>query len=292
MAAARIRCGVVGTGSLGQHHARIYSTLADAELAGIYEPNDERAQEICATHKCKRFLSLDEMAAACDAVSVVVPTNLHAEVAIPLLKKGCHLLIEKPLCVTLEEASQILNAAHESERIVQVGHIEHYNPVMSSLEKTVAHPRYITAERLAPFTPRGSPVERIDAVGVSVVTKTEDIANARILFKNGCVANLNASRVSLKKNREIRVFQNGGYLSIDFMEQKGHTVRIDPSVPGGIVKEEIPIEKAEPLAVELNSFVSCVRERKSPKVSGELGRNALDVAIKITEQIRAGMQRA
>ena len=313
MTAARIRCGVVGTGSLGQHHARIYSTLADAELAGIYEPNDERAQEICAKHKCKRFLSLDEMAAACDAVSVVVPTNLHAEVAIPLLKKGCHLLIEKPLCVTLEEASQILNAAHESERIVQVGHIEHYNPVMSSLEKTVINPRYITAERLAPFTPRGtevgvvldlmihdigivlqlanSPVERIDAVGVSVVTKTEDIANARILFKNGCVANLNASRVSLKKNREIRVFQNGGYLSIEFMEQKGHTVRIDPTVPGGIVKEEIPIEKAEPLAVELNSFVSCVRERKSPKVSGELGRNALDVAIKITEQIRAGMQR-
>jgi predicted dehydrogenase len=205
MATTQIRCGVVGTGSLGQHHARIYSHLPQATLAGIFEPNDERAKEICARHQCKRFSSLDEMAEACDAVSVVVPTNLHAAVALPLLKKGCHLLIEKPLCVTLEEASQILNAAQASQRIVQVGHIEHYNPVMSFLEKSVTSPRFITAERLAPFTPRGtevgvvldlmihdigivlqlanSPVERIDAVGVSVVTKTEDIANARILFK-------------------------------------------------------------------------------------------------------------
>ena len=136
-----------------------------------------------------------------------------------------------------------------------------------------------------------SPVERIDAVGVSVVTKTEDIANARIAFKNGCVANLSASRVSLKKNREIRVFQTGGYLSIDFMGQKGHTVRVDPTAEGGFAKEEIPIEKGEPLAIELASFTACVRDRKSPKVSGELGRTALAVAIQITEQIRAGMAR-
>jgi predicted dehydrogenase len=136
-----------------------------------------------------------------------------------------------------------------------------------------------------------SEVEKIDAVGVSVVTKTEDIANARLAFRNGCVANLSASRVSQKKNREIRVFQTGGYASIDFMGQKGHTVRVDPTVEGGFAKEEIPIEKAEPLAVELGSFVACVRERKSPKVSGELGRNALEVALRITEQIRAGMAR-
>ena len=311
MTATRIRCGVVGTGSLGQHHARIYSTLEGAELAGIYEMDDKRAEEICARHSCRRFTTVEEMAKACDAVSVVVPTNLHADWAIKLLEKGCHLLVEKPLCVTLDEAEKILAAARKADRIVQVGHIEHYNPVMSYLEKAVTDARYITAERLAPFTPRGtevgvvldlmihdigivlqivnSPVERIDAVGVSVVTKTEDIANARIAFKNGCVANLSASRVSLKKNREIRVFQTGGYLSIDFMGQKGHTVKVDPTAEGGFAKEEIPIEKAEPLAVELASFVGCVRDRKSPKVSGELGRSALDVAIKITEQIRAGM---
>ena len=313
MTATRIRCGVAGTGSLGQHHARIYSTLEGAELAGIYEPDDKRAAEICARHSCQRFATIEDMAKGCDAVSIVVPTNHHADLAVKLLEKGCHLLVEKPLCVTLDEAEKILAAARKADRIVQVGHIEHYNPVMSYLEKAVTDARYITAERLAPFTPRGtevgvvldlmihdigivlqianSPVERIDAVGVSVVTKTEDIANARIAFKNGCVANLSASRVSLKKNREIRVFQTGGYLSIDFMGQKGHTVKVDPTAEGGFAKEEIPIEKAEPLAVELASFVSCVRERKCPKVSGELGRTALEVALKITEQIRAGMAR-
>ena len=313
MTASRIRCGVAGTGSLGQHHARIYASLPGAELAGIYEPDDVRAAEICARHACRRFATLEEMAQHCDAVSVVVPTNHHASVALPLLQKGVHLLIEKPICVTLEEAARILDAAAKADRIVQVGHIEHYNPVMSFLEKTVTDARYITAERLAPFTPRGtevgvvldlmihdigivlqlanSPVERIDSVGVSVVTRTEDIANARIAFRNGCVANLSASRVSLKKNREIRVFQNGSYLSIDFMQQKGHSVRVDPSAEGGFAKEDLPIEKGEPLAIELGSFVACVRERATPKVGGELGRSALEVALRITEQIRAGMAR-
>ncbi len=313
MTASRIRCGVAGTGSLGQHHDRIYASLPGAELAGIYEPDDVRAAEICARHACRRFATLEEMAQHCDAVSVVVPTNHHAAVALPLLQKGVHLLIEKPICVTLEEAARILDAAAKADRIVQVGHIEHYNPVMSFLEKTVTDARYITAERLAPFTPRGtevgvvldlmihdigivlqlanSPVERIDAVGVSVVTRTEDIANARIAFRNGCVANLSASRVSLKKNREIRVFQNGSYLSIDFMQQKGHSVRVDPSAEGGFAKEDLPIEKGEPLAIELGSFVACVRERATPKVGGELGRSALEVALRITEQIRAGMAR-
>jgi predicted dehydrogenase len=313
MTASRIRCGVAGTGSLGQHHARIYASLPGAELAGIYEPDDVRAAEICARHACRRFATLEEMAQHCDAVSVVVPTNHHAAVALPLLAQGVHLLIEKPICVTLEEAARILDAAAKADRIVQVGHIEHYNPVMSFLEKTVTDARYITAERLAPFTPRGtevgvvldlmihdigivlqlanSPVERIDAVGVSVVTRTEDIANARIAFRNGCVANLSASRVSLKKNREIRVFQNGSYLSIDFMQQKGHSVRVDPSAEGGFAKEDLPIEKGEPLAIELGSFVACVRERATPKVGGELGRSALEVALRITEQIRAGMAR-
>ncbi|MFM8905976.1 MAG: Gfo/Idh/MocA family protein [Verrucomicrobiota bacterium] len=313
MTVSRIRCGVAGTGSLGQHHARIYASLPGAELAGIFEPADARAAEICGRHGCRRFATLEEMAEGCDAVSVVVPTNHHAAVALPLLAKGVHLLIEKPLCVTMEEAARILDAAAKADRIVQVGHIEHYNPVMSFLEKAVSEPRYITAERLAPFTPRGtevgvvldlmihdigivlqlanSPVERIDAVGVSVVTRTEDIANARIAFRNGCVANLSASRVSLKKNREIRVFQTGGYLSIDFMQQKGHTVRVDPAAEGGFAKEDLPIEKGEPLAIELGSFVACVRDRATPKVGGELGRTALEVALRITEQIRAGMAR-
>ena len=323
MTATRIRCGVAGTGSLGQHHARIYSTLPGAELAGIFEPNDARAAEICAKHNCHRFATLDEMAAGCDAVSVVVPTNHHAAVALPLLAKGVHLLIENPICVTLEEASQILDAAAKADRIVQVGHIEHYNPVMSYLEKAVTDARYITAERLAPFTPRGtevgvvldlmihdigivlalvkSPIKRIDSVGVTVLSKGEDIANARIEFEGGCVANLSASRMSTKKQREIRIFQSDAYLSLDFMNQTGHLVKKSDIIGYGVkmklglVKagdlsalpvKEIPIEKGEPLALELAHFVDSVRQAKEPKVGAALGKSALEVAITITEQIR------
>ena len=157
-APARVRCGVAGVGSLGQHHARIYASLPAAELAGIYETDDARAAAICAQYHCRRFATLEELGAACDAVSVVVPTDRHAAVALPLLARGCHLLIEKPLCASLAEAGQVLAAAQKHHRLVQVGHVEHFNPVMSFLEKEVAHPGYITAERLAPYQMRGTEV--------------------------------------------------------------------------------------------------------------------------------------
>ncbi|MDR3228869.1 MAG: Gfo/Idh/MocA family oxidoreductase [Puniceicoccales bacterium] len=304
-----LRCGVAGVGYLGRHHARIYSTLPSVVLAGIYEPDDARAAEVCAQHNCPRFASLAELGAACDAVSVVVPTDRHAEVAVPLLEAGCHLLIEKPLCASLEEAAQILTAARAAGRIVQVGHIEHYNPVMSFLETSVADPRYLTADRLAPFNPRGtevgvvldlmihdigvvlqlvkSPVARIDAVGVSIVSPGEDIANARLTFANGAVANLNTSRVSSKKVRELRVFQPGAYLSLDFMNQSGHLLSMGENATiFDIKREEIPIEKGEPLALELASFAQCVRDHAAPKVGTELGKTALEVAIAVTEIIR------
>jgi predicted dehydrogenase len=324
MAKPKIRCGVAGVGSLGQHHARIYATLPGAELAGIYEPNDARAAEICAKFNCRRFATIEELGDACDAVSVVVPTDRHAEVALPLLAKKTHLLIEKPICASLEEAEQVMAAARKHGCIVQVGHIEHFNPVMAFLEKQVDHPQYLTAERLAPYQPRGtevgvvldlmihdigitlalikSPIVKIDSVGVSVLSKTEDIANARIQFENGAVANLSASRMSLKKAREIRVFQDNAYLSLNFMEQKGHLVkRSDIIAYGlkmkiGLVKagdvssipvKEIPIEKGEPLALELASFVESVTRARQPKVGAALGKSALEVAITITEQIRA-----
>lgn len=324
MAKPKIRCGVAGVGSLGQHHARIYASLPGAELAGIYEANDARAAEICAKFNCRRFATLEELGDNCDAASVVVPTDRHAEVALPLLAKKTHLLIEKPICASLEEAEQVLTAAREHGCIVQVGHIEHFNPVMAFLEKQVDHPQYLTAERLAPYQPRGtevgvvldlmihdigivlalikSPVAKIDSVGVSVLSKTEDIANARIQFENGCVANLSASRMSLKKAREIRVFQDNAYLSLNFMEQKGHLVKKSDIIAYGLkmkiglVKagdvssipvKEIPIEKGEPLALELASFVESVAKAQQPKVGAALGKSALEVAITITEQIRA-----
>jgi len=307
---SKIRCGVVGVGSLGQHHARIYADLEGVDFVGIVEADSARAEEIAARHGCKVFPDAASLGAACDAVSIVVPTDRHRELALPLLAQGCHLLIEKPICASLREAEEVVAAARAAGAVVQVGHIEHFNPVMSYLEKNVDRPRFITADRLAPFTPRGtevgvvldlmihdigvvlelvkSPPERIEAVGVSVLSETEDIANARITFKNGCVANLNTSRVSLKKVREIRVFQPATYLSLNFMEQTGHLIRKHGT---GLDKETIPIERDEPLRLELTSFVACVRERGNPKVNAELGKSALEVAVQITEQIRAGMER-
>ena len=303
-----LKCGVIGVGYLGQHHARIYSELEGAVLAGVFESDADRAKEISERHQCPMFSTIEELAETCDAISVVVPTDKHHEVAVPLLKAGCHLLIEKPICETVEQATEILAAANGANALVQVGHIEHFNPVMSYLEEVVTNPKYITAERLAPYQPRGTEVgvvldlmihdigvvlqlvgsQPVDvrSVGVSVLSKTEDIANARIEFANGCVANLNVSRVSSKKVREIRVFQSTGYLSLDFMNQAGHHVAVGLE---GLSKNEVPIEKGEPLKLELASFVESVKNRKDPKVGGELGKTALDLAIQITSQIRKTM---
>jgi predicted dehydrogenase len=301
-----IKCGVAGVGYLGQHHARIYSELEDCELVGIFEPNDETANKVCTLHGCRRFQTLEELGSACDAVSVVSPTDKHAEVAVPLIHHNCHLLIEKPICVSSEEAELILQNAQKAKTIVQVGHIEHYNPVMTFLEDAVDNPKYLTVERLAPFQPRGTevgvvldlmihdigialalvgtPLVKVDSIGVRVLSVTEDIANARLVFENGCVANLSASRVSEKKAREIRVFQDSGYLSLDFMNQCGHLIQKNDLA---LEKSEVPVEKGEPLALELQSFLSCVQNTRTPKTDGSFGKSALEVALEISNQIQA-----
>lgn len=306
----KLKCGVAGVGYLGQHHARLYAALPQTELVGIYDKDKKRAKAVAAEHGGIVFDTLEELGAACEAVSVVVPTDRHCEAAIPLLKAGCNLLIEKPLCTDMAEAELILGTAKAMGRIVQVGHIEHYNPVGSFLERHVTDPRFITCDRLAPFKERGievsvvldlmihdigiilqlvkSPLERIDAVGVNVLTKTTDIANARLTFANGCVANINASRVSMKPVREIRVFQPSAYLSLNFAEQKGHLIKKGALM---LSKKEIPIEKGEPLALELAAFAQAVRDYSRPKVDGELGKSALEVAIAISEQIARADQR-
>lgn len=302
----KIACGVAGVGYLGQHHARIYHELCSSDLVGFYEPSADAAQKIKDTYGCKRFESLAELGRACDAVSVVCPTDQHADVAIPLLAQGCHLLVEKPLCTSSAEAEKILRTAKENHGIVQVGHIEHYNPVMDYLEKAVVAPKYLTVDRLAPFQPRGtevgvvldlmihdigialalvsSPLKSVEAIGVRVLSCTEDIANARLVFENGCVANLNASRVSEKKAREIRVFQDSGYLSLDFMNQKGHFIQKEGM---SLKRNEVPVEKGEPLALEIESFLDCVIEAKTPKTDGSFGKSALEVALSVTQKIES-----
>ncbi len=305
-----LRVGVAGVGYLGQHHVRIYKELPQCELVGIFETDAARAQEICALYNCRCFDSIEALGEACDGVSVVVPTDKHHDVALPLLEKGCHLLIEKPLCKDSTEAEQILATATANHSFVQVGHIEHFNPVMNFLEEVVVDPRFITADRLAPFNPRGtevgvvidlmihdigiilqlvkSPIKEIEAVGVNVLTGTEDIANARISFENGCVANLNSSRVSQKKLREIRVFQPNAYLSLDFMNQKGHLMRKQGLT---LQRETIPIEKAEPLKLEAVAFLDSIARRVQPKVGAAFGKSALEVAIQISEQIKSALIR-
>ena len=304
----KIKCGVAGVGYLGQHHARIYNSLDSCELVGVYDPSSESSQRVSSEQDCQEFISLQELGEKCDVVSVVSPTDRHAEVAIPLMNAGCHLLIEKPLCVSLNEAEDILNVAQKNKTIVQVGHIEHYNPVMTFLEEAVDQPKYMTVERLAPFQSRGtevgvvldlmihdigiamalasSPISKVDAIGVRVLSPTEDIANARICFENGCVANLSASRVSEKKAREIRVFQDSGYLSLDFMNQKGHLIKKDGMI---LNKQDVPVEKGEPLALELESFIQCVTGASTPKTDGAFGKTALEVALLITKQINASI---
>lgn len=300
----QLKCGVIGVGYLGAHHARIYSEIENVDLVGIFDVDNTKAKEIAEKCNCAVFDSIEHLANECDAVSVVTPTTTHFSVAMELLKRNCHILVEKPLCVTLDEAEAMINAAAANKCYLQVGHVEHYNPVTSFLEAAVSDPKYITTDRLAPFSPRGSdvgvvldlmihdlgivlqlvqsPIKTIEAVGVKVLSKTEDIANARIAFANGCIANFNASRISFKKVREIRVFQHNKYLSLDFMEQKGHLSFKDGNE---LKKEIVPLEKKEPLRVELESFVSCVMNSIQPKVSGNIAMSALDVALKITSII-------
>ncbi|MDX8415032.1 Gfo/Idh/MocA family oxidoreductase [Intestinicryptomonas porci] len=306
----KLRCGVIGVGYLGQHHARIYSELEKTELVGIYDASPERAAEIAGKYGCKVFSSIEELASNADALSVAVPTDKHTQVALPLLKSGCHLLIEKPICTSVEDAKKIIEEAKKNDLIVQVGHIEHFNPVMGFMEKNVSNPKFISADRLAPFNIRGtevgvvldlmihdigivlklanSEVESVEAVGVNVLSRTEDIANARIKFKNGCMANLNVSRVSPKKLREIRIFQPGAYMSLDFMNQSGHLVKVEN---GSIERSEVPFDKQEPLKAELESFADCVINHKMPKVGVNLGSLALEIALEITSQIAPNLQK-
>ena len=336
MASPKIKCGVAGVGSLGQHHARIYAQLPGAELVGIYDRDSKRAAEIAKLYGCKVFTSVEELGVACEAVSVVVPTDLHAILLSELNSKFSELNEQRkggkfnPDLVqeTFDSIFTKYAVALEKKRLVQVGHIEHFNPVMAFLEKEANHPQFITSERLAPYQLRGtevgvvldlmihdigivlalvkSPVKRIDSVGVKVLSKTEDIANARIEFENGCVANLNASRISLKKAREIRIFQDDAYLSLDFMNQGGHLVRKSDIIAYGIKMKiglvkagdhasipvhEIPIEKGEPLALELAHFISSVAESKQPKVNAQMGKTALEVALTITDQIKKAVVR-
>jgi predicted dehydrogenase len=309
-----IKVGVVGTGALGQHHARIYTQLDGATLEGVYDVDTARAQAIAEANGTRAFASLDELIAATEAVSVVVPTDRHAEVAGALIEQRRHVLIEKPIAATTEEAERLVRLAQRQGVIVQVGHVERFNPVLSYLEQVGRNPRFIEAHRLAPYPPpreglhpRGTevsvvldlmihdlevilhlvdaPVQAVHAVGAPVLSPTEDIANVRLSFTNGCVANITASRISPERLRKIRVFLDDAYISLDYQQQAGEIYR-----KRGMAfdREAVPIEKGEPLAIQLRSFVDCVAQRDQPVVSGEHAAKALKLAVDILDRLRGG----
>jgi len=307
-----LKVGVIGVGSLGQWHARIYSELESADLVGVHDTDAERSKEIAERYGTRAFSRMEELAEAVDAASVVVPTDRHAAVFATLAEYGLHMLVEKPIASSLEEAERMVATAREKDLVLQVGHVERFNPVMQFLEDNLTQPRFVEATRLSPYPPprenalpRGtevsvvldlmihdieiilhlvrSPVRDIRAVGIPVLSPTEDIANVRLSFENRCVANVTASRVSRDRIRKIRVFQEDTYVSLDYMNQAGVLCR---KADGTIVTENVPIDKAEPLAAELASFVHCVQTRRSPLVSGRHGSEALGLALAICRTIR------
>jgi predicted dehydrogenase len=299
-----IRAGVVGPGSIGINHARIYSELPDCELVAVYDANRAYAERAAAKYGGKPCTSLEEFAALVDIASVATPTESHHEVGTFLLNKGKHLLIEKPIATNTAQALDLAATAAANSCILQVGHIERFNPGLEALEQQLANPRFLEVTRLSPYPNRSmdigvvldvmihdleillhlvrSPVTSVDAVGISVLSKGEDIANVRIRFENGCVANLTASRISRDKVRKVRIFQEDAYLSLNYQKQSGYILRLNK---GAIKRERVKVVKGEPLQRELAAFVTCAREGLVPRVTGHEAAAALDLAIKITKQI-------
>jgi len=299
-----LRVGVVGVGHIGSNHARLYAETPSAEFSAIYDVDLAKANAIAKKYRVTPAQSLDEFVEMVDAASIATPTNTHYEVARSLLARGKHLLIEKPITDNAAHAGELAELAAQNGLVLQVGHVERFNPVLSALEERLTHPRFIEAHRLSPYPERStdigvvldlmihdleiilhlvrSPVQTIDAVGVAVLSRGEDIANARLRFEDGCVANITSSRISPERMRKIRVFQEDAYLSLDYEKQSGEIYR---RAEGRITREKVKIAREEPLKHQLVSFVECARSGRQPRVSGFQAIAALELAIEITKRI-------
>lgn len=312
---SKIRAGVAGVGHLGYYHALNLSAQPSVELAGVADTNEERAREVAAELGAKALGDYKALAPLVDAVSVAVPTSKHFEVAEFFLKQNKHVLLEKPIATTVDEADELIRLSEEHGVTLQIGHSERFNMAVETLRERIDRPMFIESHRLAPFTPRGcdvdvvldlmihdidiilsmldSPVERIiDAVGVPLVSEFEDIANARLQFKNGCVANITASRISAEPMRKIRIFQPYTYFSLDYAAQEIKCFLLkegpmDWEKPQPIIIDEIPVEKEEPLKRQIGAFVKSILEDRPPAVTARDGREALAVATRIVEIMRS-----
>lgn len=307
-----IRVGVIGVGYLGKFHAEKYAAMQDLRLVGVADTNVEAARQVAERFHAASFADYRQLLPLCDAVSIVVPTTAHHQVARVCLEQGKDVLIEKPMTSTLAEADELIELAQVKEAILQVGHLERFNPAVMAMNEFLTHPLFIESHRIHMFKPRGldvdvvldlmihdidiilsivdSPIASIHTVGVPVVTPSTDIANARIIFENGCTANVTVSRISKDNIRRIRVFQPRSFVSVDYGNKEITVIRLKKETgPLGLPKEETfksTFPDADSLALELTDFVTNVRQRRRPKVSGHEGRLALDVALRIMAQIR------
>ncbi len=309
-----VKVGVVGVGYLGKFHAEKYAGLPDAELIGIVDTNEAAAERISRQLNVPAFADYRALLGKVEAVSIVVPTNCHHAITKDFLLNGVDVLVEKPMTTTLAEADELIQIAKLKQRVLQVGHLERFNSALTAIAGILGQPLFIESHRLAPFKDRsmdvdvildimihdidiilnatGSPAKAIHAVGVPILSKEKnDIANVRIEFESGCVANVSASRISAKEMRKIRIFQKDAYLSIDFAAQqvevyRRHGLPDQGEIPQ-IVYEKIDIQQGDSLKKEIQSFLHAVQTRTEPVVSGEAGRNALRVALEIVTQVNA-----
>ncbi|MBP1751390.1 MAG: UDP-N-acetyl-D-glucosamine dehydrogenase [Geobacteraceae bacterium] len=311
MSLRKSRVAVIGVGYLGKFHAEKYSMLPNAELVGVVDIDPEKADEVASALGTTPFADYRDLLDKVDAVSIAVPTVCHYQVAREFLSHGVHILLEKPITSTVEEADELIRIAHEQNVVLQVGHIERFNPAIMALDGVLNGPRFIESIRIAPFKPRGtdvnvvidlmihdidiiqnivrSPVRQIHSIGAPVFTSEEDIANARIIFENGCVANVTASRISMKSERRMRIFQPDAYITLDFQHKKVAVLRkgdgeMFPGVPNVKIEEKV-LEQVDALKEEISSFLESVQSGKTPVVTGEDGKRALEIALLINTKL-------
>ena len=312
-----LKTAVVGVGALGSHHARIYQELADADLVAVVDSNPDRAAEAARKYGCAVCTDYRDLIKLADAVSLAVPTVLHAEIGCALLEAGLHVLVEKPIADTLEGADRLVAAQQASGKVLHVGHSERFNPALTKLREYLTLPLFFEGHRLGAFVTRSldvdvvldlmihdldlvlslvqQPLQEIRAAGVPVLTPRIDIANARLEFENGCVANLTASRVSTEKVRKLRFFQPGQYLSLDFQKKETEIFGVvDAGGKKQIAHQVVSGEPVEPLKAEISAFLSCIRGQPEESwpgpCSGSQGRAVLEVALSVLNQMRSPLQ--
>lgn len=322
----RLKVGVIGVGHLGKEHARVLASLPDVVLVGVYDSRIDVARRVAKELRTRSLETRDQLLSDVEAVSIAVPTTAHFEVACDCINRGIHVLVEKPLAATVDEARELVEASQRNSVVVQTGHIERFNPIIQAILPVVRDPRFIEGHRLSSFVGRSTDVDvildlmihdidialatvqsdirSVEATGVPILSSNVDIANARILFENGAVANLTASRVSKEKTRKIRFFARDSYVSVDCLTGKAELYRRgfesksageesmweESQIAPGIVRRTISVSGEEPLKLELEHFVRCVRQGETPVVDGRAGLKAMEAALKIREKVKEGIE--